>query len=144
MFFFLAAPCHGSPYPSVRGSTPSPPQLPPPPPPPTICGLTMKQMCICPLGLSDLEHLKPKAKRRKAGMRLVSCTDIVSKSAYARGSVSWEPEGRYHNSTMFRWEPEGGSGCCSTPRKTSGEFWNFLWTAKTILKGGFAEMQIII
>ena len=34
--------------------------------------------------------------------------------------VSLEPEGRYHYSTMFRWEPEGR--CCCTKYMTIAAF----------------------
>ena len=46
--------------------------------------------------------------------------------------VSWEPEGRYHNSMMFCWEPEG---CyCCTKSMTRAPFWfstEHRWTVLT-------------
>ena len=46
--------------------------------------------------------------------------------------VSWEPEGRYCNSKMFRWEPEGHY--CRTKCTTIATFWlsmQHLWSAIT-------------
>ena len=47
-------------------------------------------------------------------------------------SVSWEPEGRYQYSMMFRWEPEGRY-CCKKPMAIA-PFWfstEHGWTALT-------------
>ena len=46
--------------------------------------------------------------------------------------VSWEPEGHYQYSNMFRWEPEGGY-CCTKPMAIA-PFWfstEHLWSVIT-------------
>ena len=49
-----------------------------------------------------------------------------------RNFVSWEPEGRYCSSKLFRWEPEGGY--CCTKSMATAPFWfstEHLWSAIT-------------
>ena len=43
------------------------------------------------------------------------CRENIMKDLMSVGAsdhiVSWEPQGHYHNSTMFHWEPEGQYRC---------------------------------